>query len=234
MSTQRQHGDESDDATEQLVVGFLQRHPDFLQQHPGLLTQLHLNHACGPAVSLIEHQVDALRRQNRQLHAKLMDLVAVARDNDRTGERLHRLTIALLDAGEPEEIVQTLAEVLHEQFGADAMALKIITDHLDAEALRPYVVSPGLPAVAACADLLAEGKPVCGRLKAAQREFLFGDRAEAIASAALIPITTHRTVGLLAVGSTDPERFLLTMGTVYLTRLGELVGQLLRPLLPMR
>jgi uncharacterized protein YigA (DUF484 family) len=39
---------------------------------------------------------------------------------------------------------------------------------------------------------------------------------------ALIPLGQTKTVGLLALGSEDPQRFFPEMGTLYLRRIGEL------------
>lgn len=229
MSTQQQRGGESEDTAEQLVVSYLKRHPNFFEEHPALLVGIELGHACGPAVSLIERQVQILRRQNRQLREKLMDLVQVARDNDRTNERLHRLVMGLLEAQGPEEAFATLYEMLRGAFGADAVAVRLFGAPADKAALAPNWVAPDDAALAPFAEFIDKGKPVCGRLKAAQLDYLFGDQATTIASAALIPLGSGCTVGMLGVGSRDPERFLRAMGTIYLGRLGELVGQLLRP-----
>lgn len=228
MSTQQQRDNPSDDSTEQLIVGYLERHPQFFVEHPGLLTELQLTHDCGGAASLIEHQVEMLRAQNRQLRTKLMELVEVARDNDRTHERLHRLSVALLGSTGPTETVGALSDSLREVFNADAVAIRLFGDP-DCNTLGPYRVARDDLALVPFVEFFRNPKPVCGRLKATQLQYLFGERAPEIKSAALIPLTADAPLGFLAVGSSDPERFLLAMGTVFLSRLGELVGYLLRP-----
>lgn len=230
MSTQQQRDNPSEEVSEQLIVNYLEHHPDFLVQHPGLLTSLQLTHDCGSAVSLIERQVEALRVQNRQLRNKLMELVEVARDNDRTNERLHRLTVALLGSSGPGETVGTLSDSLREIFGADAVTLRLFGDPGSAT-LGDYRVARDDLALAPFVEFFRNPKPVCGRLKAAQLTYLFGERAAEIKSAALIPLTADEPLGFLAVGSRDAERFLLAMGTVFLSRLGELIGYLLKPYL---
>lgn len=228
MNTQQQRDNPSDETTERLVVDYLEQHPDFLLTHPGLLTELQLGHDCGSAVSLIERQVEALRAQNRQLRNKLMELVEVARDNDRTNERLHRLAIALLGSGEAAETIGTLSDSLREIFGADAVIVRLFGDPACSR-LGPYRVERNDLALAPFIDFFRNPKPVCGRLKAAQLEYLFGEGAAEIKSAALVPLSADEPLGFMAVGSRDPERFLLAMGTLFLTRLGELIGYLLKP-----
>ncbi len=228
MSMQQQRDNPPDAITERLVIEYLEQHPDFLLTHPGLLTELQLTHDCGSAVSLIERQVQSLRAQNRQLRNKLMELVEVARDNDRTNERLHRLTIALLSSGEATETLATLSDSLREIFGADAVTVRLFGDPAG-DALGTYRVARNDLALAPFIEFFRTQKPVCGRLKAAQLDYLFGERATEIKSAALIPLAADQPLGFLAVGSRDPERFLLAMGTLFLTRLGELIGYLLKP-----
>ncbi|KAA3629204.1 MAG: DUF484 family protein [Proteobacteria bacterium] len=228
MSTQQQREEPSEEISESLVAGYLARHPDFFANHPNLLSEIQLSHNCGSAVSLIEHQVEALRAQNRQLRNKLMELVDVARDNDRTNERLHRLSVALLGSSGPEETVGTLNDSLREVFGADAVTLRIFGDP-DNDTLGPYRVARDDLALVPFVEFFRNPKPQCGRLKPAQLEYLFGDRAAEIKSAALIPLAADEPLGFLAVGSCDAERFLLAMGTIFLARLGELIGYLLKP-----
>ena len=227
MSTQQQPDAPSDDATEQLVANYLQQHPDFFHNHPELLTEIQLTHTCEGAVSLIERQVEALREQNTQLRNKLLELVQVARDNDRINERMHRLAVTLLSAQSAEESIGLLNEILRDVFGADAVTLRLFGDP-NSEPLREYRVARDDLALVPFLDFFKDAKPRCGRLKAAQLEYLFREHALEIKSAALIPISADNAMGFLAVGSRDPERFLLAMGTVFLARLGELVGYLLQ------
>lgn len=227
MSSQQQPEAQSEDAAEHLVVRYLERNPHFFDHHPALLADIQLQHACGGAASLIEKQVGALRQQNTQLRNKLMELVQVARDNDRINERMHRLSVTLLSAESIEEAIGLLDNLLREVFGADSVTLRLFGDP-EQDSLGGYRIARDDLALVPFLDFLKESKPLCGRLKAAQLEYLFHEHALEIKSAALIPITADESLGFLAVGSRDPERFLLAMGTVFLTRLGELVGYLLQ------
>jgi len=68
------------------------------------------------------------------------------------------------------------------------------------------------------------GAPQCG--PAAGNPFApwFGESAEHVRSMALVPLGQTRAIGLLALGSEDPQRFFAEMGTLYLKRLGELIS----------
>ncbi|ROR34408.1 DUF484 family protein [Inmirania thermothiophila] len=228
MSSQRQSGLDEDAATEALVARYLSAHPDFFERHKALLAAMRLRHECGAAVSLIERQVQVLREQNQGLRRKLTELIEVARDNDRLHERLHRLALALMDAGGAEDVVATVREHMMGTFHADAVALVLF----DADAAA---LPDGARAVARddpelerrFGNFLGLGKPLCGRLTREQLEFLFAEAAGEVASAALVPLCAGRVQGILAIGSREPERFLQGMGTLFLGHMGELVAHAL-------
>jgi hypothetical protein len=215
------------------VVEYLLSHPEFFESHAELLGKLKIPHPTGSAVSLIERQVEVLRQQHRQLERKLVDLIDVARANDTLIERIHRLALALLEgAGLPERLY-ALQEELRERFGADEVSVFLLhPGKQDADAGPARWLTLEDPGLDQFRDLLKSGKPHVGRLRPPQLEFLFGDQAERIASAALVPLGDKGSLGLLAVGSHDLERFSPTLGTAFLTRISELVSAALHPLMP--
>ncbi|HEV2111585.1 MAG TPA: DUF484 family protein [Gammaproteobacteria bacterium] len=215
------------------VVDYLISHPEFFEAHAELLGKLKIPHPTGSAVSLIERQVEVLRQQHRQLERKLVDLIEVARANDTLIERIHRLALALLEgAGLPERLY-ALQEQLRERFGADEVSVFLLYPKAqDADAGPARWLTPEDPGLEQFRETLKTGKPHVGRLRPPQLEFLFGDQAERITSAALVPLGDKGSLGLLAVGSHDLERFSPTLGTAFLTRISELVTAALHPLMP--
>ena len=77
---------------------------------------------------------------------------------------------------------------------------------------------------------IAGRKTVCGKQDKKVIEALFGENAQ-IGSSALIPLYHTHDLGLLCLGSTNPDRFGLAMGTIFLGQLGELVSHRLQALL---
>lgn len=209
------------------VLDFLRDNPEFFDENPGVLSEMRLSHASGKAISLIERQVEVLREQNAGLKNRLLELVQVARDNDRLNDRMHLLLMALLGADSFNALVDTLNEHLHTEFSADAVALYFAG--LPEHAIRESGAR-GLGEDERARELfkapLESGKPLCGRLRADQLDYLFGDRADGLESAAVIPFGEHGIRGLVAIGSREPQRFFSGMGTVFLGHLGELIGRL--------
>ena len=49
---------------DEIVREYLKNHDDFLQRYPDMLDFLHVSHASGSAVSLVEKQVSVMRERN--------------------------------------------------------------------------------------------------------------------------------------------------------------------------
>jgi len=211
------------------VETYLIEHPDFFASREDLVARLRVPHPdSGAAVSLIERQVSVLREENQRLSHQLEELLAVARDNERLTERLHHLTLNLIDSATFEEVVDVLEDELHDQFRADAVELRLFSA-LELEQQLAFETDRGEPAEAAkFREFLDRGRPLCGHLSVDQLVFLFGPQAEEIGSAALIPVRGEGIVGVLAIGSRDAERFHAGKGTHFLARLGEVVSHTLQ------
>ena len=68
-------------------------------------------------------------------------------------------------------------------------------------------------------------QPYCGSTSGFETSSWFGDAAEHIRSQALIAMRSGGgTVGMIALGSEEPQRFYVGMGTLYLERLGEMAS----------
>ena len=215
------------------VADYLREYPDFFNEETELLAELRIPHPVGGAVSLLERQVTVMRDQNRDLKRKLMELVQVARDNDRLNERMHQLTLDLIRAGSLEQITDTLNDQLRGEFKADTLSLLLYD--VAPERARECGIQPIARDDAALehfASFHKSGRPLCGRLKQAQLEFLFGDQAPAVGSTALVPIGRGAGQGMLAIGSSEASRFHPGMGLLFLSHLGELVSAVLTPHLP--
>jgi len=218
-----------EEPTAEQISGYLDKHPEFFDEHPDVLASLRLAHTSGKAVSLIERQVQVLREQNEGLKSRLMELVNVARDNDRLNSRMHQMTLDLLQAGSLAELLDRLEDHLRNEFKADAIAVRLAG--LDESRRRESGVEALLlddSTRALFPASLRDGKPQCGRLKQQQLDFLFAGQAQDIESAAVIPLGDQGDRGLLAIGSREVNRFNPCMGTLFLSHLGELLVVLLR------
>lgn len=228
--TQAAKSEKSQPLDEAQVVEYLRHHADFFSRHAELLTDLNLPHETGAAISLIERQVSLLREQRDALSRKMESLIQLARDNELLSDDLHAFTLALLDSESMEEIFSITENYLRMEFDADAVAIRLLfsSDMEEEEERLDYVMEQGrMPTFE---RILMAGEPSCHPLSQEEAFYLFGDEAADIASSAVIPLVTRdETVyGLIAIGSSDPERFEADMDTLFLRRLGEFIAHLLQ------
>ena len=213
------------------VARFLTDNPAFFDQHVELLSKLRIRHPSGQAVSLIERQVELLRQQNRQLDRKMVDLIEVARSNDATVEKIHQLSLAVIQADELHDFLTTLQDMMRNRFAADEVAICLFKGDAKEFESTPARRVEREQVAQHFKSIMQDGKPLCGRLREAQSEFLFGERAGALGSVAIIPIGEKAECGLLAVGSESEDQFGPTLGTLYLKRMSELISSRLEPML---
>lgn len=208
------------------VAEYLARDPGFFRKHPELLENLEVPHRTGEAVSLVEYQVTLLRERNTQIDRKLKDLVAIARENEALMERVHRLTLRIMDAGDLPTLVEHVETLLRDDFQASAIRI-LVFGRTEPALSRPTVLhmDPDDQRLAPFADFFRDATPLCGRLRPEKLTVLFGGDAESIRSAALLPLDEACRVGVLGIGSQEEDRFHPGMGTVFLKLMGQVLGR---------
>lgn len=216
--------------SEEQVAEYLQQRPDFFQHHLGLLEQMHIPHASGNAISLVAKQLELFRLRHQEQENQLTALIDIARENDAAFNRMHELTLAMLEANSLEDAIANLSEVLAECFVTDFVAVKIIKQHPQSPLSNIFVESDDVGLKHFSAEL--EGnQPKCGRPTLAQARYLFADNAVEVRSCAIIPMSFTQLQGLLAIGSRDEGRFHYSMGSLFLTQMSEVIGTRLISLL---
>jgi uncharacterized protein YigA (DUF484 family) len=231
MTTREARGLTATETEEESIAAYLQHNPDFFERHQPLLARLRLPHVRGGStISLVERQIEVLREKHASLEGKLAELVQVARGNDAIAEKLHRFTRRLLGAASREEAIARIETSLREDFDAFHGVLVLIGESGNSTEQRfvRYIRADD-PNLKSFETLFASGKPRCGQARDSQREFLFGSDANDIGSIALVPLGEKGAVGLLAIGSTDRDRFHPGMSTEFLARMGELIADSLSP-----
>ncbi|KRG70393.1 DUF484 family protein [Pseudoxanthomonas dokdonensis] len=201
------------------IAAWLRRHPTFLKQFPDLALSLVVPRDDGPAASLASYQLEVLRDKNRELAKRLTDLFANAQENERLAVRTHQLTLALLKQASAADSVRAMAASLAEDFNGDHISIVLLHPVAgldDNDWLQ--IVAEDAAALAPFRDCLQSGEPICGRLQPEKGQLLYGERARDIQSSALLPLPG---VGLVAVGSLQPNRFYPGMGTLFLRMMGE-------------
>ncbi|QAU24589.1 DUF484 family protein [Dyella sp. M7H15-1] len=195
------------------VATYLRKYPDFLSDYPELATLLTLPREQGTVASLAAYQLQTLRDKNSELERKLAELTTIATENERLMQRVHELNVAVLRANTSAVAVRSVVAKLSEDFGTDQIRLVLFGDLILPPADWLLHEPGGRTAMPEFVDFLAHHEPMSGRLSAERLYRLFGQRAPEIRSAAVMSLGE---LGLLAIGSQDPDHFQPGMGTMFL------------------
>jgi len=217
----------SDDKTslKKVVTSYLLKHPAFLKENPDVLQFLELSHQSGPAVSLIERQIEQLRASNEEMSRQLQRLVRVAAENEKLMSRLHQLTLELMLIGSRQAFFTHLGNSLLNDFNADILQIYLFDQETAALAGEDVIgIKADDPALEPFQAHLEKNQTVCGRLGESKLNFLFGSKARWVQSTALTPLGVNGEHGMMAIGSSDPSRFYPGMGTLFLDLLANVIA----------
>lgn len=221
--TKQQITQESDLGIAELV-SYLEANPNIFQQHPELLELVTLSDSRGTA-SLLERQVSMLKERLGQQQSKQSEFFQVARENEQISDAFTKIICQLIGFTNLSEFASEFPQSLRKTFAIDEVSFK-----------TPQAVSKRATDSEAYDDSirrLTNQRAVCDdRWPSNIMALFFG---KSIKSAALIPMRIpdqKEPIGILALGSTDAERYTNDLGTAHLDRLGLMSGICLARLQP--
>ena len=149
----------------------------------------------------------------------LRELIEFGEQNDAIGEKMHRLTLALIAARDAEAAIQALYFHLREDFAVPHTVIRLWPqwDH-------PQTAEFAEVSMAARDFAASLANPYCCAKAMVDTAEWFGDDAQHLRSFAYVTLKNDETIGLLAMASEDAQRFYPEMGTLYLKRLGDLAA----------
>ena len=199
------------------VADWLQAHPEFFEQHAEMMASINIPHPHGGrTIPISERQILTLRDKSKQLEAKLHEIIQFGEENDALGEKMHKITLAMLRARDTATLLQTVTQHLREDFAVPHVAIRLW------RGASPSPVSDETRQFAASLSV-----PSCSAAAVADTASLFGDAASLLGSYAYIPLRDGEAFGLLVLASEDSHRYYAEMGTLYLSRLGEIISSAL-------
>ncbi|GHD36467.1 DUF484 family protein [Halioglobus pacificus] len=204
---------------EDQVREYLKEHADFFQRHPDMLDHLHISHASGSAVSLVEKQVSVLRERNVEMRHRLNALTANARDNDLLYENTRHLVLTLLEARDRENLAKAFTVSMEQDFKVEHASLILFGEPGSEGDCRLETADSARIEIGA---ILKGRKPMCGVLRKEELGYLFPNAGD-IGSAAVVPLVAGEELGVVAVGSSDAQRYHSGMGTLFLTHIADVL-----------
>jgi uncharacterized protein YigA (DUF484 family) len=204
------------------VAHYLQGNPKFFEDYAEFMAHIVIPHPhSGRAISITERQMLSLRDRNRELEGKLAELIQFGEENDAISERMHRLAVGLAAAATLQSVLNALHYHLREDFMVPQVFIRLWDQPKNAGEMPDFVeVGEELQVFAETLQ-----RPYCGSTSGFETAAWFGAEAARMRSQALVALRdSGGTIGMLAMGAEDSQRFYAEMGTLYLERLGELIS----------
>ncbi len=203
-----------------LIADYLLDHPHFFEEHAELLSTVKLTSpVMGRAVSLQERQMEILREKIRVQELRMAELMRIAQENDEITNKFQAWSRALLLTRDAADLPRVLVTQLQEIFHVPQVTVRLwnLAD--------PHMDNWATQEVSEDARIFANGlsTPFCGPNKEFEAASWLDDAAS-VKSVAMLPLrvgAAPEAFGLLVLGSPDPNRFTIDMGTDFLTRIGE-------------
>jgi uncharacterized protein YigA (DUF484 family) len=206
------------------VARYLQQHPEFFEDHIEFLASIQIPHPHGGhAIPLAERQMLTLRDKSRVLESKLRELVQFGEENDTISERVHRITLALLASRTLPGLLDSLYHNLRGDFAVPAVAVRLWVGQSEVERAEFAEISPE---VRVFAESLTE--PYFSDHPMFDSGSWFEGGGSALRSLSYLPLRAEQAFGVLVLAAEDEQRFAPDKGTLYLTRLGEIVSMALK------
>ncbi|MDP1557730.1 MAG: DUF484 family protein [Nitrosomonas sp.] len=205
------------------IVQYLQNHPQFFEDYADAIANITIPHLQNSksVISISERQIVALRNKNQILQDKLLELISFGEKNDAIGEKMHRLTIAVLACSSLDELLHNIKFNLNEDFAIPYIELRLWGIATGKNNIKQKEFTKTTKDTHVIAESLT--KPYCGHHVVDEIKNWFGDDVAHLKSFSMTPIRGQETIGLLVLASPDEKRFFPGMETLYLKRLGEII-----------
>jgi len=206
------------------LVTYLKENPNIFQQHPELLELVTLTDSRGTA-SLLERQVAMMKERLSEHKSQQSQYMQVARENEQISDSFSHVICQMIGFTNLSQFATEFPTELRTTFNIDEVSFKTA----QAAARKPNDSVSYDEAV----RRMVNNRAVCDNRWPSNIMSLFFSAD--INSAALIPMRKPDSIeplGILALGSQDPDRYTNDLGTAHLDRLGLMSGLCLARLQP--
>lgn len=188
-----------------VVIDYLGRNPNFFLDNPTLLSKLNLPHINGRNISsLIEYQVDHLRKNEQLLKTQIASLTENQEQSDRLAEAAYKQSFALMNATSIESLYDTLYLFLQREYQCGHLMIFFFAEkrpYKDYRNLRFKPIHSKLRYL--FSGLYNVNKPLCDSLPSEYIDLLFGEESNKIKSTVSLPINNDEPLGLFILGSQE-------------------------------
>lgn len=211
---------------EQDIAQYLRGNPGFFDRHADLLAEICLiSPHSRRTVSLQERQAELLREKIRMLESRVMDMIRHGGENLALSDKLLCWARDLFETHDPAQVPQAIAESIQSVFAVPQVAIRLW------DVQDQYLGQPFALGVSEDATLFASSlrEPFCGVNSGFEATAWLAQPTQAV-SVALLPLrpldagVQGPAFGMLVLASPDSQRYTSTMGTDFLSRIGQVAS----------
>ena len=218
-----------DTISEDDVIAWLKKHPDFLSRNPDICELLlPPKTEQGKGVADFQHfMIKRLREDRESIIDEAREIVETSRTNMNNQSRMFKAVIMLLDSQTFEEFIRTITMDMASILDVDIITLLVESD----DHVIPHVNLSGVKAVpAGTVDNFMKGQRVKLEDHIQGNENVYGGGAGLVKSQLTMKLTVAPDMppALLAFGSRDPQQFTPGQGTELIAFLGHVIERYMR------
>ena len=200
--------------SESQVVKYLNDNPDFFLKNPDSLEDLDIKHESGEAVSLIEKQVEIIKKKSLLTSSKLSEFLTNAEFNQKLFIKVQKLILIILKAKNIENLSDQVELFFKKEFGTEKCKLFFFTQEELYDLSAEKIISPEI-ATPLFSDIFKENTIYLGGLKSELSALVFGSKAM-IEEGAICKFSSDKIAGTLALGSSKKGKFTKDSETLFL------------------
>lgn len=210
----------------EMVVEYLEQHPNFFEQQGHLLSQMNLRHQQAGSISLVERQQRILREQIAALQEEITALMVNARRSEKIFKGYSALYVQLLKCETIDDVLASMKETFQQELALPELSLKFFDSPIELAEQYSFTSDTHKQLLS---KRFANGSVYLGRVSKEEQKLLFRD--EQVESVALVLLGNNQELGMLAFGSKDPAHFEPEMDYLLITQLQALLSAILPRLL---
>ena len=186
-----------------LVIEYLESNPNIFLDNPTLLSKLNLPHINGRNISsLIEYQVEQLRKNESLLKTKIDELITIQEHCNRLSDETYKLESKLFEITSIESLYDSLFYFLKNEYQCSHFMVFFFCEkrpYSDYRDLRFKPIHSKLRYL--FSGLFNVNKPLCDSLPAEYIDALFDKESNKIKSTVTLPVLDNDMPGLFILGS---------------------------------
>ena len=196
------------------VIKFLSDNPDFFLKNPDTLEKLEIKHETGEAVSLIEKQVEIIKKKNLLNKSRLSEFLVNAEYNQQLFIKVQKLVLKILNEKNIEKLSELTETFFEKELGTEICKIYFFTQEGLFELSNERIITPEI-ATSIFSEVFNSGDIALGGINKELSSMVFGSKANA-EEGVICKLHCEKIAGTLALGSSSKGKFVKDSETLFL------------------